>query len=159
MIGLFAFAAAATLTGVAAASPDAAKQRVAIDTKILPQGKFVLTPVRSGALKLDSGTISGNWQSTPGRHVTRDGQNITIYNGLWTFTGKRGSLTIRERNEWVDTGSDGNGDGQQDSVAIGTWSVVRGTGAYARVAGSGGSGHVGLGRLWNARYEGFLTVP
>ncbi len=53
----------------------------------------------------------------------------------WTMTGKRGRLTIRERIEWVDTGINGNGDGQHDEVATGTWKVVRGTGAYARIAG------------------------
>jgi hypothetical protein len=52
--------AAVTLTSVAAAGLQAAKQRVAIDTKIPPKGKFVLTPLRSGALKRDSGTLSGN---------------------------------------------------------------------------------------------------
>jgi hypothetical protein len=51
--------AAVGLASVAAALPDTAKQRVAIDTKILPQGKFVLTPLQSGALNPDSGTASG----------------------------------------------------------------------------------------------------
>ena len=143
---------AVTLTSVAAAGPAAAKQRVAIETKILPEGTFVLTPLRAGVLKRDSGTVTGNWRSITGRDVTRNGQRVTIYNGLWTFTGKRGTLRIRERNEWVDVGYD-------DGVAIGIWKVVRGTGQYARVAGSGGSGHAGLGRTWYARYEGFLTVP
>ena len=62
-------------------------------------------------------------------------------------------------NEWVDIGSDGNGDGQEDGVALGTWKVVRGTGQYAQIAGGGRSGHAGLGRPWNARQEGFLTSP
>jgi hypothetical protein len=82
----------------------------------------------------------------------RDGQKVTIYNGLWTLSGKRGTLTIRERNEWVDVGYD-------DGVAIGTWKVVRGTRKYAKLTGSGRSGHAGLGQPWYARYEGFLTVP
>ena len=88
---LFAFAAAITLTSAAAAGPDAAKQRVAIDAKILPQGKFELTPLQSGALKPDSGTVSGNWRGIVGRDVMRDGQKVTIYNGVWTLTGKRGT--------------------------------------------------------------------
>ena len=58
---------------------------------------------------------------------------------------------LRERNEWVSVG---NGD---DSVALGTWNVVRGTGQYAGLAGSGRSGHAGLGTPWYARYEGFLA--
>jgi hypothetical protein len=152
-------AAAVTLASVAAAGPVATKQRVAFDVKILPQGTFVLTPFTAGALKRDLGTVSGNWRSISGREVMRDGQKVTIYNGLWTFTGKRGTLTIRERNELVDIGNDGNFDGQQDEIGIGTWTVVRGTGAYAAIKGSGRSAHEGLGRVWFARYEGVLTVP
>lgn len=159
LIVLAVLAAAVTLTSVAAAGPDAAKQRVAINAKILPAGTFVLTPLRAGTLKRDSGTFNGNWQTAPGRKVIRNGQEVATYTDTWTLTGKRGRLTIRERIEWVDTGNDGNGDGQQDEVATGTWNVVRGTGAYARITGSGGSGHAGLGRLWNGRFEGFLTVP
>ena len=158
-IVLAVLASAGTLTSVASAGPAGAKQRVAINAKILPGGTFVLTPLRAGAVKPDSGTFKGNWQTAPGREVIRNGQNVTIYKGLWTLAGKRGTLTIRERNEWVDTGSDGNGDGHQDEVATGTWNVVRGTGAYARIAGGGASGHAGLGSLWNARFEGLLTVP
>ena len=149
-----------TLTSVAAAGPGSTKQRVAIDVKILPRGTFVLTPLQPGALKRDSGTLSGNWQSNPGRDVMRDGQKVTIFaGGVWTLTGKQGTFTIRERNEWVDVGSDVNGDAFPDSVAVGTWKVVRGTGQYAKLAGGGRSGHMGLGQVWTARHEGILTSP
>jgi hypothetical protein len=149
---LVALAAAVTLTSVAAAGPHATKQRVAIETKIIPEGTFVFTPLQAGALKRDSGTVGGNWQSIRGRDVMRDGQKVTIYVGFWTLSGKRGALTIRERNEWVDVGYD-------DGVAIGTWKVVRGAGQYAKLTGSGRSGHAGLGQPWYARYEGFLVLP
>jgi hypothetical protein len=89
--------------------------------------------------------------------VIRNGQKVTIDNGRWTLTGKRGTLTIRERNEWVDVGGDANNDGAPDSVAVGTWKVVRGTGQYVKLAGGGRSGHEGLGQIWYARYEGLLT--
>jgi hypothetical protein len=154
-----AVVATVTLASVAAAVPDAAKHRVSIDTKILPQGRFVLTPQQSGALKPDAGTVSGNWQSIAGRDVMRAGQKVTIYNALWTFAGKRGNLTIRERNEWVDVGGDANNDGAPDGVAVGTWKFVRGTGQYAGLTGGGRSGHEGLGHVWFARYEGFLVSP
>jgi hypothetical protein len=157
-----ALAAAVTLTSVAAGSPAAAKQRMAIDMKIAPRATFVLTPLAAGTLKGDSGLITNVSQvlATPGRTVVRDGQKVTIFNGgVWTLEGKRGTLSIRERNEWVDVGSDVNGDNFPDSVALGTWKVVRGTGQYAKIAGGGGSGHAGLGRVWTARYEGFLTLP
>ena len=145
---------AITLSSVAAAGPTATKQRVAIDMKIIPESTFVLTPLQAGALKRDSGTVSGTWRSVPGRDVIRDGQKVTIYDGgVWTLTGKRGTLAIRERNEWVAVESG------EDGVAIGTWKVVRGTGQYAGIVGKGRSGHAGLGSPWYARYEGFLTLP
>ncbi|MDQ3121845.1 MAG: hypothetical protein M3Q59_04820 [Actinomycetota bacterium] len=160
---LVALAAAVTLASVAAAGPQAAKQRVAINMLICSPGKsqgtFVFTPQQFGSLKTDSGTITSNWLSTPGRNVMRDGQEVTIYNGaVTTLTGKRGTLTIRDRNEWVGLARDGNGDGEDDGIAFSTWKVVRGTGQYAGVIGKGRGGHAGLGCPWYARYEGFLTT-
>jgi len=161
---LVALAAAFVLTSVAAAGPDAAKQRVAIDMKICSPGKsqgtFVLTPLRGGPLKGDSGTISHNFLSIRGHDVMRVGQKVTIYDGgVATLTGKRGTLTIRDRSEWVNLGNDANQDGNEDSVAFGTWKVVRGTGQYAGIVGKGRDGHAGLGCPWYARYEGFLSSP
>ena len=67
--------------------------------------------------------------------------------------GERGVLTIRERNEWIDTGD--------AYVAYGRWSVVRGTGQYAQVTGRGRSVGVGQDRgegAWFTRHEGYLTA-
>ena len=160
VVALVALAAAVTLTSVAAAGPAAAKQRVAIDLKLCPQKAFVLTPLQAGPLKTDSGTISHNWLSIPGRDVMRDGQKVTIYDGgVATLTGKRGTLTIRNRNEWVDFARDANGDGQNDGIGIGTWKVVRGTGQYGGIVGKGRGAQIGLGSPWYARFEGFLNSP
>jgi len=90
----------------------------------------------------------------------RDGQRVTIYDGgVITLTGKLGTLTIRDRNEWVELGRDGNGDGETDGIGIGTWKVTRGTGQYAGIVGKGRNAHIGLGNPWYARYEGFLNSP
>ena len=160
ILALAVLVAAVTLTSVAGAGPTAAKQRVAIDVKLYPQETFVFTPLQSGPLQADSGKISHNFTSIPGRDVMRDGQNVTIYDGgVITLTGKRGTLTIRERTEWVDLHRDWNRDGESDSIAIGTWKVVRGTGQYAGTVGQGGNAHVGLGKVWYERHEGYLTAP
>ena len=160
LVGLVALSAAVTLTSVAAGGPNAtAKQRVAIDMKLWPQTTFVFTPLLAGTLKRDAGTLSHTLLSTPSRDVMRDGQKVTIFDGgVVTLNGRLGTLTIRDRNEWVQLERDGNGDGQDDAIAIGTWKVVRGTGQYAGVAGKGRTAHVGLGSPWYARYEGVLTA-
>ena len=138
LITLVALATAVTMTAVAAAGRDAAKQRVAIDMKLWPQKTFVLIPLQAGPLKRDTGTLSHNFLSITPRDVMRDGQKVTIYDGgVATLTGKRGTLTIRGRSEWVHLERDGNGDGENDTIAMGTWKVVRGTGQYAGIAGKG----------------------
>jgi hypothetical protein len=156
---LVALAAAVTLTSVAAAGPEAAKQRVAITATVLPAGKAVLEPLQEGTLVRNAGAFDGKWSPTPDRTVMRDGQTVDIHTALWTFTGKQGTLVFRERNEWVDLGQDLNRDAYVDDIAIGTWKVVRGMGTYAGITGGGRSAHLGLGRKWVARYEGFLTLP
>jgi hypothetical protein len=153
-VALVALAAAVTLTSVAAAGPDAAKQRVVITsqasqtTQVSP---FVLTPLQAGALKRDSGTQTAG--SSSARTVMREGQRVEIYDTVGTLKGKLGSLVIRLRTEYVDGGNGYH-------VGTGTWRVVRGTGQYAQITGGGRSGTVTLDRgPWSSRIEGFLTLP
>jgi hypothetical protein len=152
---LVALAVAVTATSVGAAAPEAGKQRVAITAKgawnPTSFGKFVLTPLRSGALEPDSGTLTATWTS---RDVTRDGGRVGITTWVITFEGKRGTLVIRERTEGVEAGNGFH-------ASIGTWKVVRGTGQYARVTGGGvvGTVQVERTRSWYDGRDGFLTVP
>jgi hypothetical protein len=155
------FAAGCGGNSTTSTKPTAAKQRVAITAKIR-FGSAVLAPLRDGALERDSGTfgpVDGIWAFTPDRTVIRDGQKVDIYTAVWIFTGEHGTLSFRERKEWLDLGNDADGDGRNDGVGVGTWKVVLGTGDYAGVRGGGRSAHEGLGLRWYARYEGFLTVP
>jgi hypothetical protein len=148
---LIAVAVTLTAAAVASAALDATKQRVAITAKDLPDGTFVLSPFNGGSVKRDTGKTSIIIHEPT--HVMRDGQSVDLYVLDWTFTGKRGVLTIRERNEWIDTGD--------AYVAYGRWSVVRGTGQYAKVTGRGRSVGVGHDRgegAWFVRQEGYLTA-
>ena len=148
-------AAAVTLTSVAAASADAARQRVEITSNLYPRREFVLAPLQAGPLKRDSGSARIVYM-TWGRRV-HNGQDVEILRAYFAFEGKRGTLTIRERTEWLDAGDGAGG----PSIATGTWKVVRGTGQYAKIAGGGRSAHSGLGGTnpWYARQEGFFTHP
>jgi hypothetical protein len=153
---LVLLAAAVTLTSAAAAGPHAAKQRVAINLKNPDKGTFVLTPLRSGTLKRDAGTVS--LVSNDPTTVMREGQRIDVYRNTYTLKGKRGSLSIRERTEFVSVSNEKvPGFDFTPGVGIGTWKVVGGTGAYAKVTGGGRSGH--QGHPWLVRQEGFLTRP
>jgi hypothetical protein len=155
---LAALAAAVTLTSVAAASPDSAKQRVAIMTRGVANASgtatFVLTPLRVGALKRDSGSTGVEGSLPPERVVMREGQTVSIYDPIVeTLKGKRGTLVIRSRIEYVDAANGYH-------VGTGIWKVVRGTGQYARITGGGRRGDVYLDRgPWSGRSEGFLVLP
>jgi len=154
MLALVVLTVGVTLTSVAAAGPDAAKQRVAID--MAGGQRFSLIPLQTGALKPDSGPSTADPQR--GRSFTRQGQQVSIYNITYTLSGKQGNLTIQEKNEWVDVSQkNARGFDYRPGVAIGTWKVVSGTGAYAKVVGGGRSAHAGMGKQWFIRLEGYLT--
>ena len=140
VVVLVALIAAVTLASVAAATPGAVKQRVAIASKLYPERTFVFTPVTAGPLKRDSGTAGFDA-------------------GTFTFKGKRGTLTIRElREAWVNCGNE-EFNGVIPAVDIGPWKVVRGTGQYKGITGGGRIAQVGTPSTSVARYQGFLTSP
>ena len=151
---LVAIAAAVSLTSVAAAGQEGARQQVEITAKgvanpSLPS-RFVLTPYGAGALEPDSGTETAVVAKQ--RTVTRDGQTAQIVTWISTCKGKRGSFVVRSRMEYVDAG---NG----YLAGTNTWEFVRGTGQYAQITGGGRGGDVVHHPRWSDNYEGFLTTP
>jgi hypothetical protein len=145
-------AAAFVLTSVASAGAAPTKQRVQIDLKVSPGKTFALATLQSGALKRDSGTLGACTGETNGETL-RDGQELFLNEcRAAEFRGKRGTLVLRTQITWAEAGGPYN-------IATGTWKVVRGTGQYARVTGSGRIAQVGTTSMSVARYQGFLTSP
>ena len=143
VVALVALATAVSLTSVASAGPNAAKQRVAIDMKLWPQKTFVLTPLQTGPLWRQSGTFSHDFLSISGRDVMRDGQKVTIYDGgVATLTGRLGTLTIRTRNEWIDFARDANATVKTTASAPGRGKSCAGP---ASTPGSSARGGVAMG--------------
>jgi hypothetical protein len=130
---------------VAASAPT--KQRIAITARAGING-FVLQPMGAGKLAPDSGTAE--WCCWSRRLLTRDGQRVEVNNPVATLTGKRGTLVLRWRIEWLDAG---NG----YTIGASTWKVVRGTGVYDGISGSGRGAASWLPRgPVTFRAEGFL---
>ena len=153
---LAALAAAFTLTSVAAAGPNAAKQRVMITSQAAQTtlvAPFVLTPLQAGVIKPDSGKLIAGSNATD-RVVMREGQEVTIVDDVSTFKGKRGSFVTRFHGEWVDAGNGYN-------VGSASWKVMRGTGQYAKITGGGRGASVWSERTdaWSSHMEGVLTLP
>lgn len=118
----------AAFAAVAAGGTDSSKQRVRIDIKGPDGSSFVLRPMSYGRIQPDSGPSSFCcWRSWS---VTRAGATLEVTNPRVTLAGSQGTLTIRERIEWVGLPDDW-------SVQTGTWKVVGGTGTYAGFSGHG----------------------
>jgi hypothetical protein len=154
---LVALAAMVTLSSVATAGPDAAKQQV----QILATGvanpassaKCVLTPLSPGALAPDSGTEASVIAKQ--RSVTRDGQPAEIVTWVTTCEVKRGTFVLRVRIEHIDAGNGFH-------IGTGTWTFVRGTGAYAGITGGGRVANAWLdfgSRSLSELRDGFLNLP
>lgn len=153
-----ALAGALAVVGVAGATSPASKQRIAINVTIrpgaAPNGTFELTPLNPGLIARDSGSITS--VDPVETHGVRDGQAFTRFpRTTTTFTGKNGTLVIRE-DQYVVSASRGI------SVDTATWIVIRGTGAYKRVRGKGRQASVlseAATTPYPIRYEGMLTSP
>jgi hypothetical protein len=151
LVVLVALAAAVTLSSVATAGPEVARQWVEITATGPPNPsgvfRFGFAP-GPGALKADSGTET----SVFAEHVVRrGGQSVNIVDWTTTSKGKRGTLVILARIEHVAVGN--------YHVGTGTWKVLRGTGQYAKATGGGRVLNAFLtGQNLTERREGFLTV-
>jgi hypothetical protein len=117
-----------------------------------PTGRFVLYALTEGSLELDSGRYTYAAVERPS--ILRNGQGIAVYVAAAVLSGKRGTFTLRWRGEFVGAGG-GN------TIGTGTWSIVRGTGAYVGVTGGGRLGCVVFTQRSDTtmQLEGFLTAP
>jgi hypothetical protein len=129
---LLAAAVVATiLTSPTAAASEPREQRVMLVQKHRfgePDGSFTFYALSPGRLDFDSGTLTLVAVERP--YIVRGGQRIAVYVAYETLNGRRGSFHLRWRVEFA-----GAGDGA--TVGTGTWSLVRGTGAYAGARGGG----------------------
>jgi hypothetical protein len=141
-------AAALTFASAANGTFTTSRQRVAITAKA-GVDHFTLTTLTPGALGTDSGSV--DYCCYTARQLVRDGQNVLVNDPRETLTGKRGTLVLRLRIEWLDAG---NG----YTVGVSTWKVVGGTGAYKNVSGGGRGASSWLPRgPVSFRADGFLS--
>ena len=139
------------LAAAPGANPGAKKQHVTITTAKGGIDNFLLVLRKGGSVQRDSGTASYCCWSQ--KFITRDGQTVEVNDPITTLRSKKGELVLKERIEWADAA---NG----YSIGIGTWKVMKGTGAYKNVTGSGRSASSWLPSgpvSW--RNDGFLTSP
>jgi hypothetical protein len=141
----------ATISSAAtdATSAPVNSQRIAIEgvfSWTTGEGTFKLVPLTPGPLKADSGTSVGNGEFKP--ETIRNGQGVTVFNGVDSFTGKHGTFTTTERLEQVTVGGPLAG-GARYRILTGTWKLVGGTGAYKGVTGQGAYASITLPRHGN----------
>ena len=146
-------AIAVAAVSVAAASPAASKQRIAIDAKgsqLSPGATFVLTTATRGGLEADVGSGENTGQPR-GIVVEKTGQSTRKVAFVNSFRGKNGTYKL---TGLVESASAGNGYGSDHGV----WTFRGLTGAYAGYAGGGGVALVSLpnGKLIY-RLEGYVS--
>ena len=146
-------ALAVAAVSVAAASPAASKQRIAIDAKgsqLAPEATFVLTTASRGGLEADVGR-GENTGEPSAIVVEKTGQSTRKVAFTNSLRGRNGTFKVIGR---VKSASAGNGFGADH----GTWTFRGLTGAYAGYSGGGGVAVVSLptGKLIY-RLEGYVS--
>jgi hypothetical protein len=144
---------AAVATSLAAGSPMASKQRIAIEVKssvLTGDGTFTLIPLSAGPVRSDSGRVVGEGDIKPSV-IRRTGQRVTIVLGADELRGKHGTLRLTQRIESADAGSSFSAD-------TGSWVVIGGSGSYAALSGGGRLAGIAApdGRVVY-RQEGYVT--
>jgi hypothetical protein len=149
-------AVAATVSSAATGSTSApvSKQRIAVEGVLSTgtcKGTFKLVPLTPGPLEADSGTLTCQGQFKP--EIIRNGQGVTVFNGVQVYTGKNGSFTMIVRLESVKVGGPLAG-GARYRVLTGTWRLAGGTGAYDGITGQGAHAEIGFPRYGiNTRFS------
>jgi hypothetical protein len=124
--------------GTALAGSDATavrKQRIAIDivmnkpvTNKPDTGTFTLSPLTPGPLEADKGTVAiPGWG---GGTTLRNGMTVMSVGMGQDLEGRHGTFSLPvqlDENEMQNS----------VDVAVGAWKIVKGTGAYSGVSGSG----------------------
>jgi hypothetical protein len=85
----------------------------------------------ASAADSDSGKLTFTAPTNPLPRKTADGLTYTPLQLTETLRGKRGTLIIRSTVRLFDVVK------QDDFIATGNWSIVRGTGKYTRLKGGG----------------------
>src|SRR5262245_39923779 len=142
-----AHVAALMFASAAAGTSPTTKQRVTITSKPCVD-RFSLVCLRPGPDIVDAGSV--DWCCYSSRFLVREGQSVLVNDPRATLAGKRGTLVVRFRTEWLDAGN-------AYEVGVSTWRVVGGTGAYAGVTGGGRGASAWLPRgPVSFQAEGFL---
>jgi hypothetical protein len=155
VLALTAIAVGALIPASAiSAAESAKKQRVMLVQKHRfgdPNGTFVFYALSPGPLGFDSGRLTLAGAERP--HLVRDGQRIAVYLAVERLIGKHGTFDLRWRVEFA-------GAGEGSTVGTGTWSLVRGTGAYAGATGGGRLATVVMTPrgFTSAQFEGLLQA-
>jgi len=143
---------AATATG-GSARHHVARQRIAIEERFNIQtgtGTFVVYPLTPGPLKYDKGTVKG--YGAPKGTVLQNGMKVELLAGADNCTGKLGTFQIAGSVAHVEVQF---GTGLANDV--GTWSIVKGSGAYRGFKGGGRTASVLIGAILDTRNEGWVS--